>query len=154
MARSFTAAPLTAADIAVTFPVISAALPGIDLATWRSFARGLVDLPSPYPAGGACLRNDGGYVCGVMTYRIDRDLRHGTALNVDLFAALDLTGEEVTTQALLQLAEEKARELRCAAIRIHLESGGEVLARRFLAAGYRHQAMVFGRRLETAPVEA
>jgi hypothetical protein len=154
MVRSFTAAPLSAEDIAVTFPVINAALPAVDFATWRRFARGLVDLPSPYPAGGACLRNEGGYVCGVMTYRIDRDLRDGTALNVDVFAALDVTGEDAATRALVQVAEEKARELRCTAIRVHLETGGDGLAQRFLAGGYRHQATVFGKRLATAPVEA
>jgi hypothetical protein len=147
MTRSFAAAALTPDDIGIAFPLIRAALPDIDLAAWRSFARGIVGLPSPYPTGGVALRNEAGYLCGVLTYRIDRDLRHGTTLNVDVFAALDVTGEEAAMRALLQAAEEKARELRCASVRVTIESGGDVLAERFLVNGYRNQAAVFGRTL-------
>ncbi|HWI29725.1 MAG TPA: hypothetical protein VN668_22305 [Stellaceae bacterium] len=148
MTRSFAAAPLTIDDIGVAFPLIRAALPDIDLSAWRSFARGLVDLPSPYPTGGVALRNEGGYLCGVLTYRIDRDLRHGTTLNVDVFAALDVTGEEAAMRALLQAAEEKARELRCAAVGIHIEGGGGPIADRFRTTGYRRQATIFCKMLE------
>jgi hypothetical protein len=152
MIRSFTAAPLTAADIAVAFPLVHAALPGIDLAMWRRFARGIVDLPSPYPAGGACLRNEGGYICGVLTYHIEGDLRHGTALTVDLFAALDVTGEEAATHALLQVAEEKARDLHCTGIRVTIARGGAKLARRFLTSGYRAEATIFCKPLDGEPI--
>jgi hypothetical protein len=150
MARSFTAAPLTVDDIGVAFPLIHAALPEIDLSAWRSFARGLVDLPSPYPAGGVSLRNEAGYLCGVLTYRIDRDLRHGTALTVDTFAALDVTGEEAAARALLQAAEEKARELHCAAVRVHVAGGLESTSR-FAAAGYRARATVLCKGLGPRP---
>jgi hypothetical protein len=154
MIRSFTAAPLTAEDIAVAFPLVHAALPEIDLALWRSFARGIVDLPSPYPAGGACLRNEGGYVCGVLTYRIERDLRHGTVLNVDLFAALDVTGEEAATRALLQVAEGKARDLHCPAIRVTIEKSGATLTRRLRTSGYRPEATIFCKPLDDTPIQA
>jgi hypothetical protein len=154
MVRSFTAAPLTAEDIAVAFPLVHAALPEIDLAMWRSFARGIVGLPSPYPAGGACLRNEGGYVCGVLTYRIEGDLRHGTALTVDLFAALDVTGEAAATRALLQVAEEKARDLHCTGIRVSIARGGANLARRFLTSGYRAEATIFCKPLDDEPIRA
>jgi hypothetical protein len=143
MVRSFAAAPLTAQDIGLAYPLICAALPDIDLAAWRSFARGIADLPSPFPAGGVCLRNEAGYLCGVLTYRIDRDLRHGTALTIDVFAALDVTGEEAAFHALLHAAEEKAHELRCAAVRIHLEKPAGTLANRLSSAGYASQATIF-----------
>lgn len=154
MARSFTASPLTAGDVGVAFPLIRAALPEIDLEAWRSFARGVVDQPSPYPAGGVGVRNEAGYLCGVLTYRIDRDLRHGTALNVDLFAALDVTGEEAATRALLQAAEEKARELRCSAVRVTMEGPAELLSGRFAAVGYRPKATVFCKTLGPPPAIA
>jgi hypothetical protein len=154
MARSFTVSPLTAGDIAVAFPLIRAALPEIGLEAWRSFARGVVDQPSPYPAGGVGLRNEGGYLCGVLTYRIDRDLRHGTALNVDMFAALDVTGEEAATRALLSAAEEKARELRCSAVRVSLEGPAERMSGRFAAVGYHAKATVFCKTLGPPPAAA
>lgn len=143
MTRSFTASPLTAEDIGVAFPLVHAAVPEIDLAAWRSFARGVVDQPSPYPAGAIALRNEAGYLCGVLTYSIDRDLRYGTALGVDLFAALDVTGEEAAARALLHAAEEKARELHCAAVRVCIDGFAEPLPDRIAAAGYRAQAAVF-----------
>ena len=154
MVRSFTAAPLTAADVGVAFPLIRAALPGIDLEAWRSFARGVVDQPSPYPAGGVGLRNEAGYLCGVLTYRIDRDLRHGTALNVDLFAALDVTGEEAATRALLQAAEETARELRCSAGRVSLDGPPELAAGRFSTVGYHAKSTVFCKAVGPPPAAA
>lgn len=154
MTRSFIASPLTAEDIGVAFPLVHAAMPEIDLAAWRSFARGVVDQPSPYPVGAIALRNEAGYLCGVLTYRIDRDLRYGTALNVDLFAALDVTGEEAAARALLHAADAKARELCCAAVRVCIDGLAEPLPARVSAAGYRAQATVFCKPLRprAAPV--
>jgi hypothetical protein len=151
MVRSFAAAPLTAQDIGLAYPLIRAALPDVDLAAWRGFARGIVDLPSPYPVGGVCLRNEAGYLCGVLTYRIDRDLRCGTALTIDVFAALDVTGEEEALRALLHAAEEKAYELRCTAVRVHLEKPAGTLANRLLSAGYACQATIFCKSLGPRP---
>lgn len=154
MVRSFAAAPFTTEDIGLAYPLIRAAVPDVDLAAWRGFARGIVDLPPPGPAGGVCLRSEAGYLCGVLTYRIDRDLRHGTALTIDVFAALDVTGEEAAFRALLQTAEEKAHELRCAAVRIHLERPAGILANRLSGAGYACQATIFCKSVGPRPAQA
>ena len=147
MARAFTTSALSADDIGIAFPLIHAALPDVALATWRDFARGFVGLPAPFPAGAIGLRNEAGYLCGVLTYRIDRDLRHGMALSVDIFAALDVTGEAAAMRALLHAAEAKAQELRCAAIRIHIEGRNRKQPRQFAASGFRQQASVFAKEL-------
>jgi hypothetical protein len=147
MVRAFTTSSLAAADVDVAFPLIHAALPDVTLATWRDFARGFVGLPSPYPAGAIGLRNEAGYLCGVLTYRIDRDLRHGTVLSVDIFAALDVTGEEAAMRALLQAAEAKAHELRCGVARIQIDGHKGARAQRLVASGYREQASVFSKQL-------
>lgn len=147
MARAFTTSSLAAEDVDVVFPLIHAALPDVSLATWRDFARGFVGLPSPYPAGAIGLRNEAAYLCGVLTYRIDRDLRHGTVLSVDIFAALDVTGEEAAMRALLLAAEAKAHELRCGVARIQIEGSAGGRAQRLAASGYRQQASVFCKEL-------
>ncbi|MGO8916087.1 MAG: hypothetical protein ACLQJR_09290 [Stellaceae bacterium] len=151
MTRAYTTSSLTGQDVGIAFPLIHAALPDIDLAAWRGFARALVDLPSPYPAGAIGLRNEAGYLCGVLTYRIDRDLRHGTALTVDIFAALDVTGEAAAMNALLLAAEAKAQELRCAVARIQIEGPEGARAQHLTASGYRQQASMFCKPLAPPP---
>lgn len=147
MARAFTTSALSADDIGIAFPLIHAALPDVTLATWRDFARGFVGLPAPYSAGALGLRNEAGYLCGILTYRIDRDLRHGTALSVDIFAALDVTGEAAAMRALLHAAEAKAQELRCAAIRIHVDGSKGKRPQQFAASGFRQQTSVFSKQV-------
>jgi len=147
MARAFTTSSLVAEDVDVAFPLIHAASPDVGLATWRDFARGFVGLPSPYPAGAIGLRNEAGYLCGILTYRIDRDLRHGMVLSIDIFAALDVTGEVAAMRALLQAAEAKANELRCGVARIQIERSEGTQAQRLLASGYRQRASVFCKEL-------
>lgn len=147
MARAFTTSSLAAEDIDIAFPLIHAALPDVSLATWRDFARGFIGLPSPYPAGAIGLRNEAGYLCGILTYRVDRDLRHGTVLSVDIFAALDVTGEEAAMRALLLAAEAKAHELRCGVARIQIEGRQGARTQRLLASGYRQQSSVFSKAL-------
>jgi hypothetical protein len=154
MARAFTTSPLTIDEIGVAFPLIHAVLPDVALATWRDFARGFVGLPSPYPAGAIGLRNEAGYLCGILTYRIDRDLRHGTVLSVDIFAALDVTGEVAALRALLHAAEAKGQELRCAAAHIRVEGREGKRATQFAASGFRQQASVFSKELAPPPPPA
>lgn len=154
MVRCFTASALTADEIAPAFPLLHASAPNVDFATWRSFARHLVDPVVPGALGAICLRNEAGYLCGVLTYRTDRHLEHGTVLTVDLFAALDVVGDGEATHALLQSAEEKARALRCAALQIYLNADQNSPAKRIAAAGYRAGGKLFGKSLARRPAPA
>jgi hypothetical protein len=151
MARSFTTTPLTSDEIAPAFTLVLLAVPGIDLAAWKNFARPLVDAPPPHSSGAIGLRNEGGYLCGLFAYRADRDLRLGTVLTVDLFTALDVIKEDAATRALLEAAMEKARELRCSATHIRIDVTQVSLARCFVAAGHRAQAKLFCKPIAPKP---
>lgn len=143
MARSFSAFTLTAEQVALVFPLVHAAAPEIDLGRWQNFAHPLVDGPAPSSSGALGLRNAAGYVCGLLIFRAERDLRHGMALAIDLFVALDLVNDEEATHALMQAAEIKARELQCAAVHIRLGAAQKALADRLAAAGHCREATLF-----------
>jgi GNAT superfamily N-acetyltransferase len=151
MARSFTTFAVAGEDVAVVFPLVHAAVPEIDLGRWRHFARHLLEESAATLRGAIGLRNAAGYVCGLLTYRAERDLRHGLVLTVDLFTALDLVNGDQATRALLQAAEAKARELGCAATHIRLGIGQKSELERFAAAGHHAEATVCCRHLAPEP---
>jgi hypothetical protein len=151
MAGSFTTTALTPDEIGPAFTLVLLAAPGVDLAAWRTFARPLVDSPAPHSSGAIGVRNEGGYLCGLLVYRTERDLRLGTVLTVDLFTALDVINEDAATRALLEAAEEKARELHCAGTHIRIDASQVSLARRFAEAGHRAQAKLFCKPIAPKP---
>jgi hypothetical protein len=143
MAKSFSTFALTAEQIAVVFPLVNATAPEIDLARWRSFAAPLTD-GAAHPSSGAIgLRNEAGYACGLLIYRVERDLRRGAVLAIDLFVALDLVKGDDATRALLQVAETKASELHCSALHIRSDLAQKALCDRLTAAGHRREASLF-----------
>lgn len=150
MTKSFASFALTADQIGVVFPLVQTAIPEIDLDRWRNFVRPLVEGSAPSVSCGAIgLRNGAGYICGLLIFRADHDLRHGKVLAVDLFVALDLLSEEEAADALLQAAEAKARELHCAATHIRLDATQRSLPRRLADAGHRKRADVFCKNVAT-----
>ena len=90
MVKAFATFTLTADQVPVVFPLVHATAPEIDLGRWRSFAHPLVDDRSAGALGAIGMRNEAGYVCGLLIFRVERDLRHGAVLAIDLFVALDL----------------------------------------------------------------
>jgi len=153
MTKSFVSFALTADHVAVVFPLVQTALPGMTLEAWRRFARCLVDgSAGPLARGALGLRNAAGYVCGLLIFRVDHDLRHGKVLAVDLFIALDLLNEEEAGSALLQAVEAKARELQCTATHIRLDAGQKSLPRRLLRSGHCKEAELFCKMIEAAPL--
>jgi hypothetical protein len=151
MTRSFSSFALTTDDIGAVYPLVRATVPEVDLGTWQSFARRLVDEEAPGTGGVVGLRNGAGYVCGLFAFRPDRNLRHGAVLAVDLFIVLDLVSEADATQALLLAAETKARELNCRAVHIRVDSTQRSILDRMAAAGHRREGALFCKPLEPAP---
>lgn len=143
MAKSFSTFALAAEQIAVVFPLVNAAAPEIDLARWRSFAAALTDGRAARSSGAIGLRNEAGYACGLLIYRVEHDLRRGAVLAIDLFVALDLVRDEDATRALLQVAEAKASELHCAALHVRSDVAQKALCDRLTAAGHRKEATLF-----------
>jgi hypothetical protein len=150
MVKSFTAFGLTPDDIAPVFPLVQTVAPEIELGAWRSFAQRLVEDGPASLCGGIGLRNAAGYICGVLVFRAEHDLRHGRVLAIDLFISLDFVSTQEATGALLQIAECKARELRCAATHIRVAGPQTSLAERFLVAGHRLEASIFCKNVSAA----
>jgi hypothetical protein len=148
MTKSFSSFALSPDQIAVAFPLVHAAVPGIDLDAWRKFVRSLGSPDPSFPAGALGLRNEAGYICGLVLFRCDYDLRHGKVLAINLFIALDLVNEAEAASALLQAVEAKARELGCAATHIRLDAAQRSLGQRFATAGYRSEADIFCRSVD------
>lgn len=143
MTRRFTTFALPPDLVSVAFPLVSAAMPAVDLATWRSFVQPMINAEPIGSAGVIGLRNEAGYLCGLMVYRIDRDLKNGATLAVDLLVALDLVNVTAAGRALLQAAEAKALERHCAGIHIRLGSEQKTLAECLDASGYRSSANLY-----------
>jgi hypothetical protein len=151
MARTFTAFSLGADELGIVFPLVQAVLPQLELATWRWYMQPLSEQSEPSSCGAIGLRNAAGYVCGLLTYRAERDLRCGTVLAVDLFTTLDLVSERPATFALLEAAELKARELACTRIHIHLDDAQTSIANRLGLAGYHIEAARHCRMVSPTP---
>ncbi len=148
MVPPFTTFALGLEDIAVVFPLVRAVGGNIELAQWRTFARRIIDVPAGSASGAIGLRSPAGYVCGLVVYRVEQDLRHGPVLAIDLFTALDLVNEERAIRALMQLADAKARELNCAATHIRIGASQKSLIPHFAAAGHSQEATLFCKAVE------
>jgi hypothetical protein len=149
MARIFTTFTLSPDQVALAFPLVHAAVPVVDLRAWQDFMQATV--ASEQAAVGALgLRHEGGYVCGLIVYRKQRDLRHGMTLVVDLFVALDLVSEAAAAKALLHAAEATARQLGCAAVHIRLNADWQSLTDHISSHGYGADAQILAKPLPPA----
>jgi hypothetical protein len=151
MSRYFTSFALSPDQVALAFPLVRAAVPLVDLRAWQGFIRATTDAPGPATVGALGLRHEGGYICGLIVYRKQQDLRHGMTLVVDLFVALDLVSEAPAANALFHAAEAKARELGCTAVQIRLNAGWQSLAEHARSHGYGTEAQILAKPLEAAP---
>lgn len=122
MERRFTVKPLPAGRIDAVFPLVRAAMPGLTLAQWRQFAAdAATPTESAIAPGVLIVENERGYIQGFCTFRLQRDLRHGTVVAVDDLVVLDLVNGEAAAVALVHALEERARQLGCGAVQLHLE---------------------------------
>jgi GNAT superfamily N-acetyltransferase len=149
MARSFDTFELSLDQIPVAFPLVNAALPAVDFETWRNFALPLINSSCPSSSGITALRNEAGYLCGLMVYRKERSLEHGATLAVNLFVALELANRGAAIRALLLAADTTARELGCNTTHIRIGAAHTTLAQHIQAGGYRPDAQVLCKSVET-----
>jgi len=141
MARLFTTFALSSLEVMLAYPLVNAALPDVDLGRWREFAE---SMSSGYPDSRGLLgmRGGGDYLCGVMVYRADQDLRHGRVLAINLFVALDLINQVSALRTLLDVAEAKARELKCDVVHIRVGVNHKSLTESIVNAGYTADAVL------------
>lgn len=141
MARSFSTFALSPGQINLAYPLVSAALPTAELARWRKYAKVMTAAQGP-SRGVLGMCGEGAYLCGVMAFHVEPDLAHDQVLVVDLFVALDLIDQELAVGTLLDVADAKARELRCDAVRIKLGRDHEILTNLIEGAGYVSDAIL------------
>jgi hypothetical protein len=141
MARSFSTFALSEGQIGLAYPLVSAASPKVGLARWRKYAE---DMTAGQRLSGGVLgmRGEGAYLCGVMAYHVEPDLAHDRILAVNLFVALDLIDQESAVGTLLDIAEAKARELRCDAVYIRIGRNHQNLTNLVESAGYVPDALL------------
>lgn len=151
MTQSYSIHALSPNEVPIVFPLVGAAYPMLDLKQWndvaRAFARG---------HAGECgllgLRSEGGYFCGLLIYRCDRNPWHEPRMAVDLFVALDLIESRAAVAALLEATEAKANALACLTVQIHIDHCQAALSRHVRQAGYSRTAELLTKAIVPAEV--
>ncbi len=144
MARTFTTFDLALKDYALAFPLIQAMVPGITLDSWLAYATAGPSVEH----GIVALRSDAKYICGLFLYRIAADLIDGKIFTVDLFVTLDLLREEFAFDALHQIAEARAIELKCNQMEIRVRQNQSLLGQRLQKSGHDPRWQLFCKRIE------
>jgi hypothetical protein len=154
MNTSFHVAALSGDQVRQAFPLIQATCPGTDLDSWRSFVEFFGSAPAGKGSGVLALHDTAGNICGVLAYRLDRDLQAGIMLAVHLFTAVDLINSLSTVRALLDAAEKCALELGCAGVQIRLSNDQPGLAARLRRLGLSSAAGLFWKKIDPAPTRS
>jgi hypothetical protein len=140
---AFHVATLTGDQVSRAFPLIQASWPDADLASWQNYVQFFSEAPTDRHSGVLGVYDTAGYICGVFAYQLDRDLRRGLMLTVQLFTAVDLTNSLRTVAAVVDVAESRARELGCKGVQILLRKDQARLALRVSELGLSSEASSF-----------
>lgn len=133
---------LTADRLNQAFPLIQAIAPSITLEEWRAFAEPLLQGPNgtPQALGGVLIAEDErGYISGLVAYRVQQDLMHGSVLVAEHFIAFDFFERDRIADALARALEGLAAGHRCAAIHTVLPEGVERARRQWLVEMLQHR---------------
>jgi hypothetical protein len=144
----FSAADLDPLDDPRAFALVNFYDSSVGPKTWRAFIR------AARKAGGArfrayLLEDRRGYVHAVVATRPDADLRRGDVLRVRVIACCVATGVFLH-EALIALAERRAREIGCVGVAIEVEQdrrcgGAETLTARALNSGFERAGQAYFR---------
>lgn len=135
MTRSYSIHALLPDEAAIVFPLVNGAYPSVDLKQWNDFVR-IFTQASPEESGLLGLRGEGGYFCGLLIYRCNRNPWHEPRMAVDLFVAFDLVESGAAVGALLAAAEAEANALACLTVEIRVDERHKSLAGIVNKAGY------------------
>jgi hypothetical protein len=144
MSQRFRIAALAEHQIAQAYPVVQAVRPDITLEQWRAFAAVCGAGRRPRAASGIMtVQDQRGYIRGLFSYSIERDLNHGRILLADNVIMLGMGDRGRLMAVLLEAMESLARQHGCAAIRTHLREAVDAtdarltVAERFRDGGHR-----------------
>lgn len=150
MSASFRISVLSGKSVAQAFPLIQATWPTADMGTWQSYVEFFNERTGGEDGGIVALHDTAGYICGVLAYRLDRDLHAGPFLSVHLFTAVDLLSSLRTVRALLDVAEARARALGCTGMQIRLHKEQTRLAARLRGLGLSSDHRLFWTDIDVA----
>ena len=135
MSAPFDAIILSGDLIPLALPLVRATWPALDMVAWQTFVQFFNGRAPGEESGVLGLRDEARCLCGVLAFRLDRDVVAGPVLAVPLFTAADVANSPHTIRALLDAAETRALDLGCMAVRIHLANGQAGLASRLRLQG-------------------
>lgn len=147
---SFDAIVLSEEWIPLALPLVQATWPAANMKAWQSFVRFYNESGDASVSGVLGLQDQARCLCGIMAYRLDRDLLAGPILTVPLFTAIDVANSPHVIRALLNAAESRAVDLGCSGIRVRLGNGQAELASRLRAQGLSSETGLFWRKVNTA----
>ncbi len=105
-------------QISQAFPLVQVTWPEIDMAAWRDYVQFFRGRTGKKNTGVIAIRDSDNYVCGVLVYEVERDIKDGLQLTVHLLTAADLANSDEPLRALLVTAERTAQTLNCRGLQI------------------------------------
>jgi len=128
--------PLDQAQVTAAYPLARLLVPNLDLETWRRFVAQIAAASPAEERGILIAVGEGGYLCGLVVYRIGHDLRHGRVLNADHVIGIDIVDRGSVAGALLAALEELSESLGCEAVQTGIDAPQESLEAVWLDAGH------------------
>lgn len=123
-------------EIAAAYPLARLLAPTLDMATWQQFAGKILGGAPTEERGILAAVGEGGYLCGLLIYRVTHDLRYGRVLTADHVIALDIVDRKPVAAALLAALEELSEALGCDALYTGFDTPQESLRAVWEGAGH------------------
>ena len=125
--RTVSIRPLQPSELSSAFPLARLLVPALGLPTWQRFAREMTSGGAQADRGILTAEGEGGYLCGLVIYRVIHDLRHGRVLTADHVIAFDMVDRNPVAAAVLAALEDLCTALGCDALHTSLEAPQEGL---------------------------
>ncbi len=151
MVATFSTVQLSSELAAQTLPLVRATWPAVGLRQWLGYLQFFSGEASPNFSGVNGLCDAAGCYRGLFAYQLERDLLRGPVLAVHLFTAVDIANSLRIVQALLDMAEARALDMGCVAVRISLCESQAELASRLRNLGLSKGGAQFYKKVESNP---
>ena len=139
-------------QVSQALPLVQVTWPEVDAAAWLRFVRSLTSRTEK--SGVLALQDAADYLCGLLVYEVENDLRAGLILTIHVFTAMDLANSAEVVQALLEAATLKAVDFGCTGVQIRVSGEQAALAARVRGLGYTERAGYLWKRIALPPNES
>ncbi|MGE5203883.1 MAG: hypothetical protein ACM3O6_17630 [Acidobacteriota bacterium] len=134
--RSVAIRVLDPKEIAAAYPLACLLAPSLDMPTWQRFAGAILAGNPTEERRILAAVGEGGYLCGLLIYRVEHDLRHGRVLTAEHVIALDIVDRKPVAAALLAALEDLSEALGCDALYTSFDTPQESLRAVWEGAGH------------------